>query len=50
MGGRTIILKVSQGGGIGRGEDRAIGVRRPEELEDVSHGFWSHDGERIGDR
>ena len=53
MGGRTIILKVSQGGGVGPGEDRAIGdkcPRREEELEDVSHGVGGHDGERIGDR
>ena len=41
MGGRTVILKASQGGGIGRREERAIGVGRPfaEELEDVSRGF-----------
>ena len=53
MGGRTVILDLSQGRGIGRGEERAIGVRRPrcvEELEDVSHGFWSHGGEWTGDR
>ena len=53
MGGRTVILKASQGGGIGRREERAIGVKRPRcvgELEDVSHGFWNHDGERMSDR
>ena len=47
MGGRTIILKVSQGGGVGPGEDRAIGDKCPrceEELEDVSHRFGDHDG------
>ena len=45
VGGRTVILNLSQGRGIGRGEDRAIGVRCPwceEEFEDVFDGFGSH--------
>ena len=45
VGGQTVILNLSQGRGIGRGEERAIGAKRPscvEEPENVLDGFGSH--------